>query len=290
MAKTSFRILSIDGGGLKGVGPAAILNELGDSFIKSCDAFAGTSTGAILAAAYAHGLKTKEVLDFYMGKPAERIFQRSWYNKFNLIGAKWDKTEIKAVLKEVFGDKQLSALSKPVYLCYSDFGGSGNETMKARVFDRETKDMTISKAVRISAAAPTYFPVVDDRYADGGLVANCPTLHAIAGVLREFPHLKLGELEVVSINTNGRTKNGCKIKTSWSLASWIEPILNFGMEGSVEMVDFMVRQLPLKNYWRVCPEIKGYPMDDLSKRKEIRDAWLNAWKNTDIPKFCSTKA
>ena len=55
MSHTTYRILSCDGGGIRGVITAKLLQALDPSVIKNIDLFAGTSTGANLVAAIALG-------------------------------------------------------------------------------------------------------------------------------------------------------------------------------------------------------------------------------------------
>ena len=67
-----FRILSIDGGGIRGILPAKILTELEERYLgaKSAgdyfDLIAGTSTGGIIALALSMGLRAKEILNLYV--------------------------------------------------------------------------------------------------------------------------------------------------------------------------------------------------------------------------------
>ena len=75
----ALRILSIDGGGIRGIIPAYWLTQLesrlGKSVHSRFDMFAGTSTGAIIAAGLASGLPAKQIFDLYrMSSP--QIFQR----------------------------------------------------------------------------------------------------------------------------------------------------------------------------------------------------------------------
>ena len=63
------RILSIDGGGIKGIFAAQFLARIEEEYdIKICDYFdiiAGTSTGAIVAAALAVGMPAEEIVKLY---------------------------------------------------------------------------------------------------------------------------------------------------------------------------------------------------------------------------------
>src|SRR5437763_416325 len=78
-AEQSFRILSIDGGGIRGIFPAAVLAALearflgGRSIARCFDLITGTSTGGILALGLAAGRTSRELLDVYL-RDGRRIF------------------------------------------------------------------------------------------------------------------------------------------------------------------------------------------------------------------------
>ena len=119
----SFQLLSLDGGGVRGLFSAAVLAHLEEDLnIRVTDHFdliTGTSTGGIIALGLAIGLRPKEIVDFYL-KRSDVIFQRSWL-KFplaqfwhHLRGVKYDNSNLVAALKEVFGDHLLGDCRQPV--------------------------------------------------------------------------------------------------------------------------------------------------------------------------------
>ncbi|HTE91351.1 MAG TPA: patatin-like phospholipase family protein, partial [Terriglobales bacterium] len=107
-----FRILSIDGGGIKGVFPAAFLasieETLGGMPVSSFfDLIAGTSTGGIIALALGLGLRANEVLEFYI-RYGPSIFPRTspWWV---LRPTKYDAEPLRTALGEIFGSRLLGA-------------------------------------------------------------------------------------------------------------------------------------------------------------------------------------
>src|SRR5947208_6520843 len=107
------RILTIDGGGIKGVFPAAFLAELedrlGEPIVDYFDLIAGTSTGGIIALSLGLGLTAREILQLYE-KNARRIFPQSRSFSFQGMGifrAKYAKAALPAVLREAFGHRLL---------------------------------------------------------------------------------------------------------------------------------------------------------------------------------------
>ncbi len=114
------RIVSIDGGGIKGYLPALVLAELeaqaGVPIDVMADMLAGTSTGAILALGLAAGKSAEEMAAFYQSKgPA--IFRRTWGKRlrslFGLADEQYSNDALHAGLVEIFGDKRLSDISTP---------------------------------------------------------------------------------------------------------------------------------------------------------------------------------
>ncbi|MCB1549130.1 MAG: patatin-like phospholipase family protein, partial [Hyphomicrobiaceae bacterium] len=113
-----FRILSIDGGGIRGVFPAAVLAELESRFLNGAsitnhfDMIAGTSTGGIIALALAHGMTAREALNIYLER-GERIFPPvAGLGKVSRVlrwvfKPKHDQAALKEELLGIFGDKVL---------------------------------------------------------------------------------------------------------------------------------------------------------------------------------------
>src|SRR6188474_3822638 len=108
------RILALDGGGLRGILSLGLLQKIenvlrerhqaGDDF-RLChyfDLIAGTSTGAIIAAALAAGMSVDEVIAHYQQLGRE-VFTRDWL-RFGVVRARYDEASLIANLKRVFGE------------------------------------------------------------------------------------------------------------------------------------------------------------------------------------------
>lgn len=165
------RLLSIDGGGLKGLIPAEALIAiesqldtltgrqlpLSDRF----DLIGGTSTGAILAAGLALGLKAADLRDFYLKFGAE-IFTKVFFLK--RIWHSYPSGPLEQHLKEVFGEStglgsdklrtNVLIVSKNVTLGTTWFF---TNNPKSKYF-ANNKNLPLWQIVRASSAAPTYFP------------------------------------------------------------------------------------------------------------------------------------
>lgn len=194
-----FRILSIDGGGIKGVFPAAYLAEIekrflnGGSIADHFDMIAGTSTGGIIALALAHGMTAQQALAIYVDRGG-RIFPelkgwRKWARAISWLSRpKHDQSVLKDELLAIFGDKVLDDASKRLVI--PSFEGLHGEPFIYKTphhpdyqKDRHRK---FAHVALHTTAAPSYYPAVnDDGYVmiDGGLWANNPIMNALVDVL-----------------------------------------------------------------------------------------------------------
>ena len=205
METKPFKILCIDGGGIKGLYSAQLLAEFEDIFkTKISDHFdliCGTSTGGIIALAASAKIPMKKVVDLYDEKgPA--IFSQKYKVlgigdfilslKQALICCKYSGKSLEKALKDVFGDKKIGSSNN--LLCIPAYNIS---TATPRVFkmDYDTlcadSDKSYVDVAMATTAAPTYLPIReinDIEYVDGGLWANDPTLVGIAEFV--FKHCK----------------------------------------------------------------------------------------------------
>lgn len=212
----NFRILALDGGGLRGTFTAAVLAKWddmlkaggGNNLISHFDLVAGTSTGAILAIGLAMGLKPREILEFYKEKGSQ-IFPKDRKLR-HWLKSKHDSATLRDLLTEVYGDKTLEAdsLCRLVIPTVRAKQGQAEAIVTPHSPDRTAyRDISAVDAALASSAAPTYFDEVTfdgavalEKFLDGGVWANNPILPALAEAVR---HLKipLDRIDVLSIGT-----------------------------------------------------------------------------------------
>lgn len=215
-----FRILSIDGGGIRGVFPAAFLAELesrflgGSSIANHFDMVAGTSTGGIIALALAHGMTAREALNIYLDR-GERIFPPAvGLSKMSrmlrwVFKPKHDQAALKEELLRIFGDKVLDdAVTR---LVVPSFEGRHGEPFLYKTphhpdyqKDRHKK---FAHVALHTTAAPTYYPgVEDDGYImiDGGIWANNPVMNALIDALACFDVAR-EDVRILSLGTGEST-------------------------------------------------------------------------------------
>jgi hypothetical protein len=144
-----------------------------------------------------------------------------------------------------------------------------------------------------TSAAPTYFPSYAG-YIDGGVIANNPSMAAVAQALdgRNQPAERgtLAGIKLLSVGTGASLQYIEGQSLDWGDGQWIKPIINVMMDGSVGVADFECKQLLGDRYCRlepVFPAGKSFPMDDVSKIVDLMDfarsfdltktlAWLEA--------------
>ena len=195
-----FRVLSLDGGGIKGIFSAAVLShlernhlptgQLGDYF----DLIAGTSTGGILALGLDAGMTATELLHMYLDEghrvfpPVERGL-RGWMRR--IVSARYDRVPLDQILQQKLGGKTLRD-SKYRLLIPSTEGRNGEVwVFKTPHHPDYTMDgdQEMRAVAAATSAAPTYFVPFEQRrytFLDGGIWANNPTMAALVEALSCF--------------------------------------------------------------------------------------------------------
>jgi len=242
-ATEPFRVLALDGGGIRGLYTAVLLQQLAlrvARFNRSpteerldlgqrFDLVAGTSTGAILAAALASGASLERVVSLYRDK-GKRIFQRPmplkmdcWSNRVQnffwigkTVGRPANSSDaLREALTEVLGSENLADLyrRRHIGLCVPAVDAENRQgwvfkTPHAGRLTRDDKYLVVDVCMA-SAAAPVYFPLhrvaspnagstAVHSFADGGLWANNPVMVALVEALELAPDR---QIEILSVGT-----------------------------------------------------------------------------------------
>jgi patatin-like phospholipase/acyl hydrolase len=239
--------------------------------------YAGTSTGAILAAALADGMSPAEVLKLYEDVGPNIFAPRGWLDSAagpvdELFRANYSLAALRDALYQQFGDRKLGDLPKYVLLTTIELSAEVSPRVKVfHNFRSRGSDghVRIIDAVLGSAAAPVYFPAHSfgtSNLIDGGLSLNNPSVAAIAKVAKE-EYL----LEDVWLLSLGCGRNKCFIQggdwgyKQWALSSGI-PLLSAMFESQVDTADYMCKQLlQSSQYCRVHPDLPvEIGMDDVA--------------------------
>ncbi|SHJ31370.1 Patatin-like phospholipase/acyl hydrolase [Clostridium cavendishii DSM 21758] len=270
------RILSIDGGGVRGIIPSQVLVGVEDLIKKHIgreearisdyfDIIAGTSIGGILTAMYLcpdennpkrPKFSAIEVLDI-LNEKAPYIFKKSMgyslRSAFGLLRPKYAGSNIEDNFKEYLGKVKLSEVLKPCLITAYDI-----EKRNAVFFNMISakknleKDFFLTDVVRATSAAPIYFPVAnisslaDDEYvlADGGIFANNPSVCAYVEANKLVSNIDMNNVLMLSIGTGIDTfPYKFKKAKKWGAIKWSIPIFHIFMSGISETVDYEMRTM-----------------------------------------------
>ena len=202
-----FKILSIDGGGIRGIFPAAFLSGLeqryldGSSVTQYFDLISSTSTGGIIALGLAAGLTATDMNDLYV-KRGREIFPPDhqgfpgtvgrWFkNCSRFLKFSYDREALVRVLCETFSEKKFGEAK--LRLCIPAFDGRYGETYIFKTphhpdFKMDYKEK-MTKVATATSAAPTFYRPFEDggyTFVDGGVWANNPIMVGLVDVLSCF--------------------------------------------------------------------------------------------------------
>jgi len=307
MGKT-FRILSIDGGGIRGIFPAHVLRCIEErhkiNLFDTFDMIAGTSTGAIIAAGVAIGVPAADIVEMYKEHGAGIFLKRRSFwpgsklkNMFQpMFDSVYDAQCLKSVLSDVFQDKRLGEIAKPLLLPSTDIGNGCVHVLKSGYSKEFTRDnnVLVKDAILASCSAPTYFdPHKLDHYllADGGLWANNPSLAAVIDAQKRL-RINQDDIKVLSIGTgHAKTMYGTNTLRKWGLINgwkhkeFISFILSLQSQSATNYLNLMLSPGQIKriDFDSDLP----LPLDDVSMLEDLisRSDHKFTHKSEEIRKF-----
>jgi patatin-like phospholipase/acyl hydrolase len=282
--KDRVRVLSIDGGGIRGILPGGLLNHIETKltqktgaqfyFAQHLDLIAGTSTGGLIGLGLGMPgergrpkYTTQTLLDLYTTK-GEEIFPERWGIKKGIFSATYSPEPIEKHLNNYFGDTYLSEALCPTLV--TSFNLKDNE---AHIFDSleakadEKKNFQLKGAGQATSAAPTYFPAAkvknklqeEFEFVDGGIYANNPTLLAIQRALQLYPEAK--EYVIYSFGTGQSAKKDLSHLGTGGLIQWGPNIADVLMDNAAQCTENLIKSViqkdPRIKYTRLQPHIQA---------------------------------
>ena len=259
------KVLSIDGGGIRGLIPALVLAEIesrtGRRIADLVDMIAGTSTGGILACALGKPdpLPASEIATLYV-EEGPKIFDRSLLKQITSLGGYLDERYsdkgLVQALERYLGDTPMKAATLPLLLTAYDTEARAIHLLRS---EGENSGASMVDAAHATSAAPTYFePVRLDGACliDGGVFATNPALVAFAEVR--------GKLDLLlSLGTGEHTRPlPCAKVKDWGQLEWARPIIDVVFDGGQDAVDLQLRALLPDDYVRLQTELEK-ASDDL---------------------------
>ncbi len=273
------RILSIDGGGIRGIIPAMVLQELlGKRDAK--DVFhliAGTSTGGIIACGLAKpkSVPIREIIDLYVEYGSQIFRKRPFQAAINLFRPKYFPRALEHYLSAQLGDAMLSdvrgiELLVPSYAIKLPTKQPNGDTRAPMFFRswqarglllgpdarKEEYDFCLESVARATSAAPTFFPPANIRnragqsfsMIDGGVFANNP---AIAALVEAYHLYHSTNFLVVSLGTGEQQMRiPARAAAKWGEIAWMLPILSVLTDGVSDTVCFETEELLRDSHYR----------------------------------------
>jgi patatin-like phospholipase/acyl hydrolase len=273
----TYNILSLDGGGVKGIFTIQLLAKLVEqcpNLLDDVDLISGASTGAILALALAFGTEPIKVLEFYKAS-LPRVFKDSYWDNIvdlgNLIGAQYDYANLKSVLKGHFGYTTLGDLQKKVLIPTLDLDNESPEfrTWKPKFYNsfqaEDLSQLVVDVAIK-SAAAPSYFPTYKG-FVDGGLAANSPSISAVSQALDSSTGgQELSNIRVISLGTGYSPTYISGKKLDWGTSQWAKFLIPIFLDSMMFSTNYQCQKLLGNSYHRLDATYdKNIALDDIEQ-------------------------
>lgn len=268
--RRQIRVLSIDGGGIRGLIPALLLDAIERRAQRpACELFdliAGTSTGGIIALGVTvpgtggrPRWSAQELADLYLEQGRE-IFSRSLLRRIETVDGvmreRYSPAHLEQALERYLGDARLSDALTDVLIPSYDIQTHEPLFFKsAHARAGSAPDFPMRVVARSTSAAPTYFAPEhaiapkrrhragppDYALVDGGTFANNPAMCAYAESQRDHPR---SDVVIVSLGT-GRLTQAISYEQAkdWGILQWIRPLLGVVMDGASAAIDYQLDQV-----------------------------------------------
>jgi patatin-like phospholipase/acyl hydrolase len=273
------RILAIDGGGIRGIIPAMVLQRIEELTAQPIaglfDLVAGTSTGAVIALALLRGdsagkpvFRAQDIVDLYRTQGG-CVFVSSPVWRFlrlgGVLGEKYPAAGVERCLREHFGASRLSETLVDVLVTSYEIESRTPWVFRTRSARANPlcEDFELADIARAAIAAPTYFspkriphPSQDDYYSfiDGGVHANNPAMCAYVEARSMYRRRKV---LLVSLGTGDiRESILHRQPGGWGLARWARSLFGIVLDGTSSATDSYLSQLlKAEAYYRFQVEL-----------------------------------
>ena len=283
------RVLSIDGGGIRGIIPALVIAHLeqktGQPASELFDLIVGTSTGGMLALGLAlrgeegaPQFNAKQMVKLY-GVHGGEIFEQSLWRKLRSVGGVLEEAysheALERILNQYFGAHALADCSVPTMVTSYDI--QNRRTVFFKSWHADHGAILCGDAARATSAAPTYFEPTTLAWAeesatlvDGGIFMNSPSVSAYAEARKLFPNEPIAML---SLGTGELTRSiPYEEARTWGSALWVMSLLDCMFDGASKAADHQMRLFLGDQYLRLQTPL-NYASDDMddASRGNIRN-------------------
>jgi patatin-like phospholipase/acyl hydrolase len=316
----TYNILSIDGGGLRGIIPVRIMQKVeeltGKKIQDTFDMMAGTSTGGLLVSCMtlrkAQGstmplYSLEEIADIYT-RNGRTIFPiKSGLGKFfhgitNLFNPAFSADGIDKVLKEYVSEQRIKDSLRPIVVSTYDLHNNVPVFFKsAEAAENDEANARIYDICRATSAAPTYLPAYSFSYKgnlltgiDGGVYVNNPTMAALAEISkygnrgyykkRDNSNVDFSDVRVLSLGTGTYTGTITeKEAVSWGELQWVTRITDIMMKGVNQSTHYeSVEMLNPEKYLRLNINIHEEKYSDMSDARDETRNYLEKEVKTQV--------
>lgn len=294
----NYNILSIDGGGLRGLIVLEQLRVL-ETLIKMplnkyFHLISGTSTGGIIAAMLSLGYSVDDISLLYL-KHGNKIFNKKWF-KYGIFKPKYNDKYFNNILKEYMGYKSLKDLNNDLLIVAYNATNKEKKIFKSsKAKINEHDNLPLFDVVRASASAPTYFKPYkiyggNNYYIDGGLVINNPSMISWVEALNMNNNDK--KINIISFSTGDQVDTIKKGTFKGGILSWAIPSVDILLAEQSQITDYHMEQLYKREsgiYTR-CNSFVKYSsgkLDDSSEKNiqaMLKDGMRSANINYDVIK------
>lgn len=291
----NYNILSLDGGGIRGILATVWLSEMERLTHRSMASLfhmmAGTSTGAIIAAGLSMPKTAQskqprylasEILEIYRTQ-GKNIFTRPGFGLPNFSGMakpKYTAQGREALFSNSFGTATISEALTELVIPAVRSGSNGTSlfTRQSALYD-PSKNMGIVNILMATSAAPTYFPphiIGDYAYVDGGVQANNPVTLAYTEALKN--NIDLKDIYIWSLGTGDYVPDSLYPEKYRNLLFWAgngETVSKIIFDGPQNNLDLTMRATLGNRYqrWQMWFE-KPIGLDDV--RQETLDTLVDS--------------
>ena len=243
--------IAIDGGGIRGMIVAQALlmleKEMGKSLHDTFRLSVGTSTGSILAAGIACGLDAQALFDLYNSIGGD-VFKKTFASRlWPFRGFRYPRDPLRQHLERLMKDKTLGDLwnetpSTALIVTTFDLVTKGTRFLKS--WKSQYTDWPVVQAVLASSAAPTYFPVMQGRYTDGGIGSYNNPCFMAAYEIDRYLDWDLKETTLISLGT-GRAPEHLKVGDAdkFNAVKWLETVMESHSQDATDQQVLLVNAL-----------------------------------------------
>lgn len=298
------KILSIDGGGAKGIIPAMVLEyieeQTGKQAYELFDIICGVSTGGFLAAglAYPEGpMPAKKIKDLYITHLPD-IFKVSFWKRITSVGGyfdeKYNDRNLSNLLDVLCKNYKLSEITSTKFLSlaydieasrpflFRSWKARGENLKPQKRETIENQDFYLRDVLRATSACPTYFEPARvnnmggdvSYYLDGAIIANNPTRMALTQAQKLYPDRT--NYIVVSLGCGEEDHSVIYEKAkNWGKAQWVQPLIGIFMGGQHQLTHYELdEEFSDQEYYRFEPSLKGIPTSESQLSFDVKPQTL----------------